>query len=205
MYAYINGTVADVYPDLVVLDVNDIGYNVHISGKTASQLPLPGQKVKLYTYTSVREDAIELLGFMTRDDLNVFKDLISVSGVGPKSALNLLSVMDADSIRVAIVTGDVKGLSKAPGLGKKSAERIIVDLKSKYGNTEVKNASAGFMTAPQDSLDNSGFSPNFVEAAEALMALGFGRNEIVGTMKNLGLDDNADVDLIISETLKMIR
>ena len=205
MYAYLNGTVADVYPDLVVLDVNDIGYNVHISGKTASQLPLPGQKVKLYTYTSVREDAIELLGFMTRDDLNVFKDLISVSGVGPKSALNLLSVMDADSIRVAIVTGDVKGLSKAPGLGKKSAERIIVDLKSKYGNTEVKGATAGFVTTPQDSLDNSGLSPNFVEAAEALMALGFGRNEIVGTMKNLGLDDNADVDLIISETLKMIR
>ena len=205
MYAYINGTVADVYPDLVVLDVNDIGYNVHISGKTASQLPLPGQKVKLYTYTSVREDAIELLGFMTRDDLNVFKDLISVSGVGPKSALNLLSVMDADSIRVAIVTGDVKGLSKAPGLGKKSAERIIVDLKSKYGSTEVKGASAGTLTSPQDSLDNSGLSPNFVEAAEALMALGFGRNEIVGTMKNLGLDDNADVDLIISETLKMIR
>ena len=205
MYAYINGTVADVYPDLVVLDVNDIGYNVHISGKTASQLPLPGQKVKLYTYTSVREDAIELLGFMTRDDLNVFKDLISVSGVGPKSALNLLSVMDADSIRVAIVTGDVKGLSKAPGLGKKSAERIIVDLKSKYGSNEVKGASAGTLTSPQDSLDNSGLSPNFVEAAEALMALGFGRNEIVGTMKNLGLDDNADVDLIISETLKMIR
>ena len=205
MYAYINGTVADVYPDLVVLDVNDIGYNVHISGKTASQLPLPGQKVKLYTYTSVREDAIELLGFMTRDDLNVFKDLISVSGVGPKSALNLLSVMDADSIRVAIVTGDVKGLAKAPGLGKKSAERIIVDLKSKYGSTEVKGASAGSLTSPQDSLDNSGLSPNFVEAAEALMALGFGRNEIVGTMKNLGLDDNADVDLIISETLKMIR
>ena len=205
MYAYINGTVADVYPDLVVLDVNDIGYNVHISGKTASQLPLPGQKVKLYTYTSVREDAIELLGFMTRDDLNVFKDLISVSGVGPKSALNLLSVMDADSIRVAIVTGDVKGLSKAPGLGKKSAERIIVDLKSKYGNTEVKGTSVGFATAPQESLDSSGLSPNYVEAAEALMALGFGRNEIVGTMKNLGLDDNADVDLIIAETLKMIR
>ncbi len=205
MYAYINGTVADVYPDLVVLDVNDIGYNVHISGKTASQLPLPGQKVKLYTYTSVREDAIELLGFMTRDDLNVFKDLISVSGVGPKSALNLLSVMDADSIRVAIVTGDVKGLSKAPGLGKKSAERIIVDLKSKYANTEVKGTSVGFATAPQESLDSSGLSPNYVEAAEALMALGFGRNEIVGTMKNLGLDDNADVDLIIAETLKMIR
>ncbi len=205
MYAYINGTVADVYPDLVVLDVNDIGYNVHISGKTASQLPLPGQKVKLYTYTSVREDAIELLGFMTRDDLNVFKDLISVSGVGPKSALNLLSVMDADSIRVAIVTGDVKGLSKAPGLGKKSAERIIVDLKSKYGSSDTKDLRTGSLAVISDELDKSGLSPNYIEAAEALMALGFGKNEIVSTMKGLGLDENADVDLIIAETLKVIR
>ncbi len=115
MFAYVKGIVADITEDCCVIDVHDVGVNIHISAQTAARMPGIGQEAKLYTYTSVREDAFWLYGFLSKGDLEMFKRCITVSGIGPKGALGLLSVMDGDQLRFAILAQDVKALSKAPG------------------------------------------------------------------------------------------
>ncbi len=202
MYAFLIGKVADLYPDRVILEVNNVGYNVIISSSTANKLPPIGCEVKLYTHTSVREDAMELLGFLNKDDLEMFRDLISVSGIGPKSALNLLSVMDANSVRIAIVTGDAGSLAKAPGLGKKSAERLIVDLRGKYNaDTVITQASSG----GEELLPDTELNARISEARDVLGALGFNPTEALGAIRSLEITDDMDVDAIIAEALKVIR
>ena len=129
MIAYVKGTVEDISEDNAVVDIGGIGVNVRISADTAARLPGIGEKVKLYTYTSVREDAMQLFGFLARNDLEIFKKCITVSGIGPKGALAILSVLDADSLRFAIMSGDVKAITKAPGIGTRTAERLILELK----------------------------------------------------------------------------
>ncbi len=205
MYAYFNGKVAEANADSCVLEVNNIGYNIQIPASTADRLPDIGGEVKLYTYTSVRENAIELIGFISKDDLSMFSQLITVSGIGPKAALSLLSYLDADAIRIAIVTGDVKTLSKAPGLGKKSAERLIVDLKNKYDATAVLAAATGSAGVSVDIVDNSKISPNMAEAIDALAALQFKEAEARRAVLMADTDPDASVDEIINAALKLIR
>ena len=205
MYAYFNGKVAEANADSCVLEVNNIGYNIQIPASTADRLPDIGGEVKLYTYTSVRENAIELIGFISKDDLSMFSQLITVSGIGPKAALSLLSYLDADAIRIAIVTGDVKTLSKAPGLGKKSAERLIVDLKNKYDATAVLAAATGSAGVSIDIVDNSKISPNMAEAIDALAALQFKEAEARRAVLMADTDPDASVDEIINAALKLIR
>ena len=116
-------------PDSVILDVGGVGFLVQISGETASRLSSMGSgaPVKIYTYTYVREDALNLYGFLSRDELALYRSLITVSGIGPKGGLALLSGMSADDLRFAIITGDVKAISRAPGIGKKLAQRILLE------------------------------------------------------------------------------
>ena len=125
MIAYVKGIVEDITEDNAVVDVGGMGYNIRISADTAARLPGIGETVKLYTYTSVREDAIQLFGFLSKNDLDIFRKCITVSGIGPKGGLAILSVLDADSLRFAILSGDVKAITKAPGIGSKTAERLI--------------------------------------------------------------------------------
>ncbi|MCR4597031.1 MAG: Holliday junction branch migration protein RuvA [Lachnospiraceae bacterium] len=205
MYAYFKGTVAEANADCCVLEVNNIGYNIQIPASTAERLPDIGEEVKLYTYTSVRENAIELIGFISKDDLAMFSQLITVSGIGPKAALSLLSYLEADAIRIAIVTGDVKTLSKAPGLGKKSAERLIVDLKNKYDATTVLAAATGSAGGSVDIVDSSKISPNMAEAIDALAALQFKEAEARRAVLMADTEPDASVDDIINAALKLIR
>ena len=129
MFAYVNGFLEDATVDNAVIDVNGFGINVRISADTASRLPGIGEEVRLYTYTYVKEDAFLLYGFLSRSDLEMFKLCITVSGIGPKGALAILSVMDADSLRFAIMSGDAKAISRAPGVGARTAQRLILELK----------------------------------------------------------------------------
>ena len=131
MIAFVKGFIEDISEENVVIDTGNIGYNLKISTGTAARLPGIGAEVKLYTYTCVREDSFSLFGFLSRDDLEIFKKLITVNGIGPKGGLAILSVMTADSLRFAIMSGDAVGIAKAPGIGKKTAERVILDLKDK--------------------------------------------------------------------------
>ena len=131
MIEFLRGKVADLGLNRICIDVNGVGYVVSISETTASLMPSVGEEVKIYTYMSVREDGVSLYGFPAYDDLEIFKLLISVSGVGPKGALAVLSCLPPDDLRFAILSGDSKAIAKAPGIGKKTAERVIIDLKDK--------------------------------------------------------------------------
>ena len=143
MFAYVNGFLEDATVDNAVIDVNGFGINVRISADTASRLPGIGEEVRLYTYTYVKEDAFLLYGFLSRSDLEMFKLCVTVSGIGPKGALAILSVMDADALRFAIMSGDAKAISRAPGVGARTAQRLILELKDKIC-MDVGSSTGGF-------------------------------------------------------------
>lgn len=201
MYAYLNGILADVEEDNCIIDVNDIGYNVQISGQTLGRLPGIGERVKLYTYTSVREDALQLYGFLSKSDLQMFKKCITVSGIGPKGALGLLSAMSADDLRFAIISQDVKAISKAPGIGKRTAERLILELKDKLSIDDAMiereiSAYSGETVVIDDAQKK--------EAVEALVALGYGQTE---SLKAVNAVENAaelDSGALLKAALKKL-
>lgn len=202
MIAFVKGILEDLYENRAIIDVNGIGYNVNISPSTASRLPGVDNDVKLYTYTSVREDAISLYGFVSMDELNLFKKLISVSNVGPKAGLSILSIGDSDDIKYAILSGDYKFISKAPGVGSKTAERIVLELKDKltwsekYISKEIdgglNNKNAGGFISDNEMIK---------QAVAALVALGFSSAEAQKTVKTLEIDDNMSVEDILKLAL----
>ncbi len=201
MIAFVNGIIDDIAEDNVVIDVGGIGYNVKISADTASRLPGLGEPVKLYTYTSVREDAFLLYGFLTRGDLEIFKKLITVNGIGPKGGLSILSVMDADDLRFAIMSGDSKAISKAPGIGAKTAQRVILDLKDKIRiddtmiSREIDSYSENLMAA--DSAQKQ-------EAVAALASLGYGQTESLKAVNSIEGIEKMDSGAILKAALKKL-
>lgn len=207
MYAYLKGTLEEVTEDNIVVEVNGIGYNVKVSTTTADLLPGPGNEVKLYTYTLVREDAFSLYGFLTRDDLEIFKKLITVNGIGPKGALAILSVMSADALRFAIMAGDSKSIAKAPGVGAKTAERVILDLRDKISledtlhgfgkETDIRGMAAG-------SAVNGTVSDNAMkrEAIEALVALGYSASDATSAVKKVAINEDTTVESLLKLALK---
>ena len=201
MYAYIKGEIVDISEDNVVLECHDIGYNIKVPFSVIQQLPGIGAEVRIYTYTCVREDAFILYGFLTKDDLWIFKKLITVNGIGPKGALGILSVMSADDLRFAIIAGDSKAISKAPGIGAKSAERIILDLKDKI---TFEPDSIGQNDTAVTSV-NSANSDVKNEAIEAMTALGYSPSEALKAVKQIAITDDMDAGAILKAALKVIR
>ena len=161
MYAYIKGELAEINTDHIVIEAGGIGYQVFISLQTFDYLPSVGENLKIYTYLYLREDAMILYGFLTKDDLELFKLLISVSGIGPKGGLAILSTLEADDLRFAILSGDAKAISKAPGVGGKTAQRVILELKDKLSLEDAfeaktehvqKNAAAAGGSVKNDAV-----------------------------------------------------
>lgn len=198
MYAYIKGEIVDIEEDNVVLECNNIGYNIKVPFSVIQSLPGIGEDVKIYTYTCVREDAFILYGFLTKDDLWIFKKLITVNGIGPKGALGILSAMSADDLRFAIIAGDSKAIAKAPGIGAKSAERIILDLKDKIDLEPIMTKEPVIST---EQLLNSDAKN---EAIEAMTALGYSASEAVKAVKQLTITDDMDSGMILKEALKIL-
>lgn len=198
MYAYIKGEIVDIAEDNVVLECNNIGYNIKVPFSVIQSLPGIGEDVKIYTYTCVREDAFILYGFLTKDDLWIFKKLITVNGIGPKGALGILSAMSADDLRFAIIAGDSKAIAKAPGIGAKSAERIILDLKDKIDLEPIMTKEPVIST---EQLLNSDAKN---EAIEAMTALGYSASEAVKAVKQLTITDDMDSGMILKEALKIL-
>lgn len=196
MYAYFRGKIAAKEPELVIVDVNGIGYNIRISAGTASLLPPVGEETKLYTYTSVREDAITLYGFLTKDDLDIFKLLIGVNGIGPKGGQSILSVMSPDDLRFAVLSGDAKMIAKAPGIGSKTAQRIILDMKDKVSLEDTLH------TGPGDVRIDTAVSDSVREAVEALTALGYGVTEASRAVKEVKGAEEMTVEDILKASLK---
>lgn len=198
MYAYFKGKVAAKEPDLVIVEVNGIGYNIRISAGTASLLPPVGEETKLYTYTSVREDAIALYGFLTKDDLDMFKLLIGVNGIGPKGGQSILSVMSPDDLRFAILSGDAKMIAKAPGIGSKTAQRIILDMKDKVSLEDTLHTDGGEVRIDPSVSDSAR------EAVEALTALGYGVTEATRAVREVKGAEQMTVEDILKASLKYL-
>ena len=201
MIEFLRGKVADLGLNRICIDVNGVGYVVSISETTASLMPSVGEEVKIYTYMSVREDGVSLYGFPAYDDLEIFKLLISVSGVGPKGALAVLSCLPPDDLRFAILSGDSKAIAKAPGIGKKTAERVIIDLKDKISAEDtvrgVLESSGNAAAVPEGARE---------EAAEALVALGYSSADAFRAVKEAAaaLGGEADTDTLLKAALKVI-
>lgn len=201
MYAYIKGEIAELSEDNLVLECNNIGYNIRIPFSVAQRLPGIGAFVKIYTYTSVREDAFQLFGFLSRDDLEIYKKLIAVNGIGPKGALSILSAMGADDLRLAVLSGDAKAIAKAPGIGSKSAERIILELKDKIALRLSGEEGTDFI--PEGTFLPEGSAAKN-EAIEALVSLGYTPAEAVKAVKQLELTQDMDAGIILKQALRVI-
>ena len=196
MISYIKGELADVFDGGIVVEANGIGYGIFISGRVANLLPPMGSEVKIHTYLNVREDAMQLFGFLTRDDLEIFRLLIGVNGIGPKGALGILSALSADELRFAVIAGDVKAITKAPGIGKKTAERLLIELKDKLSAEEFleRNVSGGGEWTENETDVQK-------EAVQAVVALGYSSTESMQAVKKTGLQ-NASVEEILKQALK---
>ena len=182
MFYYVNGTVAETGPNLAVIDCGGGGYARATTNYTLSQLK-KGERAKLYTYLNVREDAMELFGFASQSELRSFKMLIGVSGVGPKAALSILSSTTPQQLAMAVITGDEKALIAAPGIGKKIAQRIILELKDKLAKEQGSFDAGSGVSVPLP-VQNSKSG----EAAAALAVLGYGRQEIAAALKGIDMD-----------------
>lgn len=197
MISYIRGELAAVEKEKVIVDVGGVGYGIYMPGQALAVLPQPGSEVKIHTYLNVREDAMQLFGFLTRDDLEIFKLVIGVSGIGPKGGLSILSKLSPDDLRYAVLSGDVKAISAAPGIGKKTAEKLIIELKDKLDIEDVLNHAIESDRAPD--TDVSGGIQS--EAVQALVALGYGSTESLRAVRQVELE-NASVEDVLREALK---
>ena len=174
MYAFIEGEVCEKLNGSLVLLASGVGWQLNCSNNTLQAAPPVGEKMRCYTYLSVREDAMELFGFATREEKEMFMQLTSVSGIGPKTALGVLGAMPLRDLNLAILLGDVNALSRAPGIGKKTAQRIALELKDKISQADVSAAAA----PSQGAVSAAALSSDAVtEAIEALIALGYSSTE----------------------------
>lgn len=192
MIAYIRGELASIEKEKIILDVKGIGYGIFMPESSMGLLPQIGSIVKIYTYLNVREDAMQLFGFLTKDDLELFRLLIGVSGIGPKGGLNILSSLSADELRFAVMSGDAKAISAAPGIGKKTAEKVIIELKDKLDIEDILNHTTD--TAPDLKSNVSGEIES--EAVQALVALGYGSAESLKAVKSVSTEHRTVEDVL---------
>ena len=202
MVSYIKGELTEIFDDTIVLENNGIGYNIRVPASLLSSVPSMGETVKIYTYLHVREDAISLFGFLTRDDLNIFKMLINVSGIGPKGALAILSTISPDDLRFAVLSEDVKLISSAPGIGAKTAQRLIIELKDKLKLSEVFEKSLANSSQTQQQSGAGQAARN--EAVEALVALGYANSEALKAVRQIEAPESKDSETLLKEALKKL-
>lgn len=198
MYAYIKGELAEINTDHIVVEAGGIGYQVFISLQTFDYLPSVGEDLKIYTYLYLREDAMILYGFLTKDDLELFKLLISVSGIGPKGGLAILSTLKADDLRFAILSGDAKAISKAPGVGGKTAQRVILELKDKLSLEDAFEAKTEHVQ--KNAAAAGGSVKN--DAVMALTALGYSSTESLKAVSAVEITEDMDVEEVLKAALK---
>ena len=201
MFYYLNGTLEYREANLCVIDCGGVGYKLTVSLITSDSLVNKmNQTVKLYTYLAVREDGVELFGFGTNEERVCFNQLIGVSGVGPKAAMNILSTFSPDKFSLAVCSEDVKAISKAPGIGAKTAARIILELKDKISKDMMTLGSKIQNKSIPTPLKNSVFS----EATEALMVLGYDKNTVLNALQGIDLQSMTDAGELIKTALKKL-
>ena len=201
MFYYLDGTVAEILPGLAVIDCGGVGYACKTTNNTLAALK-KGQRGKLYTHLNVGEGIFELYGFATQNELNSFRMLIGVSGVGPKAALAILSSATPEALAMAVVTEDAKALMAAPGIGKKIAQRIILELKDKMARETAGGLDfSGGMGVPAAPL----FASKATEAAQALAVLGYSSQEVQMALKGVDVENRPLEEIIRQSLKKMVK
>ena len=201
MYAYIKGILAEITEDAIIVENQGIGYEIAVPGQVFDYLPSVGEEVKIYTYHYVREDAILLYGFLTKEDVRIFKMLIGVSGIGPKGALSILSVLSTDDLRFAILGDDAKAIAKAPGVGAKIAQRVIIELKDKLSledafEQKLANQAQKAELNPAVGVKN--------EAILALTSLGYSQSEALKVLQGIEISPDDQVEDVLKMALKQM-
>ncbi|SCP94997.1 Holliday junction branch migration protein RuvA [Anaerobium acetethylicum] len=204
MISYIKGKIAAIEDDMLILEAGSIGYNIRLSLSTIAQLPPAGADVKIFTYLNVREDAMNLFGFISRDDLNVFKLLIGINGIGPKVALGIQSALSSDELRFAVLSDDVKTISKAPGIGPKTAQRVVMELKDKMKLEDAFENLQGSSDAGMAAAGTAGTGDAKNEAVQALVALGYSGAEALKALKQAEINESMDAEMILKAALKKL-
>lgn len=199
MIAYLKGDLAEIRENYVVIEVGGIGYEVYLPTSNISELPSKGTALKLYTYMHVREDAIGLFGFLTKDDLEMFKLLITVNGIGPKGALGILSAISADEIRFAVLAEDVKAISKAPGIGSKTAAKMVLELKDKF---KLETAFEQKLLNQSEGKNPSGIFSKREEAIQALTVLGYSGTDALKIVNQVDITEDMTSEEILKLCLK---
>ena len=200
MISYIRGTLAEKNEDSAGVEAHGVGYQIFVPVPVLSELPPLGESVKIYTYFSVREDGMSLFGFLSRQDLAMFKKLIGINCIGPKSALGILSALRPDVLRMAVASGDAKTISRAPGVGPKTAQRIILDLKDKIRPEDVLAGGLEESLAVPEEI--SGVGQAGKEAVEALTALGYSAAEAAGAVKKVKITEEMTAEDVLKGALR---
>ena len=203
MISFICGQVADTTENSVIIETGGIGYEVFMTGTAIEKVVRMEGKVKVHTYFHVREDAMQLYGFWNKDDLQMFRLLLGVNGIGPKAALGVLAGLTSDELRFAVLSDDVKTLSKAPGIGKKTAQKLILELKDKL---KLEDAFEKKLAHEQEAavLAGADFHDGRQEAVEALTALGYSSSEALKAVRRVTDVDPGDVEAILKAALKQL-
>lgn len=199
MYAYFRGIIASIEENCLILEVNQIGYRIFMPGSMLDELPQNGSEITIHTFTYVKEDALQLYGFLSRNDLNLFKMLITVSGIGPKGGLAILSTLSADDLRFAILSEDAKAIAKAPGIGAKTAQKVVIELKDRLSLEDALDLKRASVTR-RKTANNA----NIEEAVEALTALGYGATDALQAVRQVADAEEKDVEVILKEALKLL-
>ncbi len=199
MIGYLKGELAEVKENYAVIEVGGIGYEVYLPSSAIMELPSRGSAVKLYTYLHVREDAVSLFGFLTKDDLEMFKLLITVNGIGPKGALGILSGISADEIRFAVLAEDTKTIAKAPGIGNKTAGKLILELKDKF---KLETAFEQRLINQQENREGSGIFGMREEAVQALTVLGYSAADALKIVNQVEITEDMTSEELLKRCLK---
>ena len=192
MFSYIRGELAEVMEEGIVIETGGVGFFVRVPQTVVSAIPPQGRIVKIYTHFRVSEDAMQLYGFLSREDLELFRMLLGVSGVGPKAALGVLSVLTADDVRFAVLSDDSKTIARAPGIGPKTAKKIILELKDRLSQNRQEDDVLPPAMNPQD------------EAVQALAALGYSAAESLRAVRSLEDTEGMDTETILKMALKKL-
>lgn len=202
MISFLKGYIEEKSEKSIFLDVNGVGYEVYMPTGSASQLPSVGEEVKIHTYLQISENGIGLYGFLTKDELNVFKLLITVNGIGPKGAVGILSALTANELRLAVLVDDDKAIAKAPGIGAKTAKKLILELKDKFHLEDALEEIAEPVQTTGRGKNEMGDA--HAEAVQALVALGYSNSDALKAVRLADTGDNATTEDLLKSALKQL-
>ena len=204
MISFIKGKLVHIYENVIIVENNGIGYEIFVPVSVIGNMPLVGSEVMIYTYMHGREDALQLFGFLDRDTLEIFKLLITVSGIGPKGAIGVLGTLSADDIRYAVMAEDAKTIAKAPGIGAKTASKVVIELKDKLKMRDVAENISSEIDGQQSIFDDGGSKQAVSDAIEALVSLGYSATEATKAVRKADAGDDVTVEELLKLSLKYL-